>query len=94
MNSLEVLEPGVTLGNRGMRLLDIRGLDVESEGWMPVYLVYSGFGRAGVIELEQVTGYYKFTPADAGPGTQTFGNFSIDALKRRVADWLAAKMNS
>ena len=94
MATIEVLEPGVSRGNRGMRLLDVRGLDVETDGWVPIYLVYSGYGRAGVIEFEQVTEYYKFTPARASPGMPGLGDFSIDVLKRRVAEWLASKANA
>ena len=91
MYSIEVLEPGVCCSSNGMRLLDVRGLDVETDGWTPVYLVYSDTGRAGVIEFEEITGYFKFTPTDSRPGSQTFGDFSIDTLKRRVADWLTAR---
>lgn len=73
---------------REVHFLDVRDLEAPSDDWTPVYLVYAGTGRAGVIEFEPATAYYKFTPLEDNPGTSLLGDFSLDALKRRVTEWL------
>jgi hypothetical protein len=71
-----------------VRFVDITGLGNPSDDWTPVCFVHSGAGRAGVIERERATGYYRFTPADSALGAPVRGDFSIEKLKRRVAEWL------
>jgi hypothetical protein len=87
MDTLEVMEQGTL----SLRFVDVRGLNVAADGWTAAFLVYGGGGRAGLIEFEKATGYYQFTPEMPLPGIAPLGDFSIDVLRRRVADWLAGR---
>jgi hypothetical protein len=88
VETIQGSEAGAPHENRAVRFVDISGLGNEADGWTPVYLVYSGLGQAGIIELERITMYYKFTPLDRGLRDLVLGDFSIDVLKRRVGQWL------
>jgi hypothetical protein len=85
MDTVEPTEHGAL----ALRFVDVRDLDVATDGWSAAFLVYGGGGRAGLIEFERSTEYYRFTPAVIAPGNPPLGDFSIDALKLRVAEWLA-----
>lgn len=74
--------------DRAVRFVDITGLGNATDDWAPVCFVQSGAGRAGVIERERATNYYRFTPADPALVAPVRGDFSMDKLKRRVAEWL------
>ncbi|HWQ38528.1 MAG TPA: hypothetical protein VNM24_07930 [Burkholderiales bacterium] len=76
---------------REVHFLDVRDLEPETDDWTPVYLVYAGSDRAGVIEFEPATAYYKFTALEDSPGMPLLGDFSLDALKRRVIEWLSGR---
>lgn len=89
MDSPEVMEVGSICGNHAVEFVDLSGLDKESAGWMAAYLVHDSNGWVGLIEVEQATAYFRFTPAKPKPGMQPLGDFSADMLKRRVTAWLA-----
>lgn len=91
MDSPEVLEVGSLRGRCAVKFVDLSGLEKENAGWIAAYLVYDGNGRAGLIEVEQATEFFKFTPANPRPGMPPLGDFSVDMLKRRVATWLASQ---
>jgi hypothetical protein len=84
----EAAEAGETPEEPTVRFVDITGLEDPSDDWAPVCFVDSGAGRAGVIERERATGYYRFTPVNTELGAPVRGDFSMEKLKRRVAEWL------
>jgi len=88
MDSFEDAESSMAREDRAVRFVDITGLENATDDWTPVCFVHSGTGRAGVIERERATYYYRFTPADPQLGAPVRGDFSMDKLKRRVAEWL------
>ncbi|MGH8248654.1 MAG: hypothetical protein ACREUU_19770 [Gammaproteobacteria bacterium] len=88
MDSIKDAGSGVPREERTVRFVDITGLVNVTGDWTPVCFVHSGAGKAGVIERERATSYYRFTPADPGLGAPVRGDFSVDKLKRRITEWL------
>lgn len=88
MDSIQDAGSSVPREDRTVRFVDITGLENAGDDWTPMCFVHSGAGKAGVIERERATHYYRFTPADPGLGAPVRGDFSVDKLKRRVTEWL------
>ncbi len=91
MTASEDSQDAITCHCGTVRFVDVRRVGVGEDGWFAAYVVYAGEQRAGVIEYEQATEYFRFAPTDPRPGTPMLGDFEVDALMRRVGDWLASQ---
>ena len=91
MKPPEIVEFGKLRGERAVRFVNVQNREIAVEGWTSVCLVYVGTTRAGVIKREGETKYHKFIPVEEQLFNTVSGDFSLDALKVRVAEWLASR---
>ncbi len=88
MDPIQDAGPSVPRADRAVSFVDITGLGNAEGDWRPVCFVHGGAAKAGVIERERATDYYRFTPSDPGLGAPVGGDFSVEKLKQRVREWL------